>query len=144
MGYEVKPDGTIIASTVEEALALQRRILQQTTEIYRPVEIPPAQAGPNVASHGAREKGLQFLRIIADNSRGAGKKGIPALSLAQKLDVDPKALSFYVRAAKFLIQERSDGKSTDKFLWKERGQDGTMWHADTDRLREIGIVLNFP
>jgi hypothetical protein len=136
-GTIVKPDGTQVVETWEEALALRRQI-----RMARPATAQTARAIPAIR-RGREPKGLEFIQAAATS----GKPGIGSVMLAGRLGVKHvKGLSMHAKAARLmiaeLIEKMSDPRTVDKFLWKEKGREGTTWHASADRLREIGLLNN--
>ena len=131
-GTIVKPDGTLVVETWDEALALQRRIRGASPSR------PAVRAATSTASRqGKPHKGIEFIQAAATS----GRPGIGSVKLAERLGVAHiKGLSIHAKAARLLIAEKAGPRPVDSFLWKEKGRDGTTWHGHTERLREIGLL----
>ena len=135
MGYEVKPDGTIVVETLEEALAVQRSIFNKKNKI-EDVRLTSHRSHKTTLRRNVGERGFRLIRAIAK----VGNK-IATKDLVSSLKLNTgKALSFYVRDARTLIKTKSGSKSPESFLWRERGSAGTHWCINEDLLREIGIL----
>ncbi len=137
MGYEVRPDGTIIASTLDEAIALSKRLRQESLQPGSP---RPArnngQNGRPVSPEEVQQKVTALLNALAT----AGKPGLSSTALATQLGlVNPKGLSSYVVAAKRVIKDK--GGRPEKLLWRKRtAKEGAIWHTNVEKLKEIGIM----
>lgn len=136
--YQIKPDGTILTDDMNEALAIQRRIREQLDGVQ--AIQPVRKAAPNIKAwlaSAANTRGSEMIKATA----ASGKTGIQSLSLAKAFGLeDPKGLVTHVKAARELISKHAPGRPFEDFLWRERGNGGTKWYANIERLKELGLL----
>jgi hypothetical protein len=145
MGYEVRPDGTIIAPDENAAIRLSKRLreLAESTpnghKPRAPLKAARAARKPDEDARAeAKGRALAMLRVLAV----AGAEGVDSKPLAKQTGVaSPKGLSPYALLAKAIIDEKAPGEA-DRIFWrtKLRNPRKTTWYVDGPRLRELGLI----
>jgi hypothetical protein len=131
--YQIRPDGTILTEDADEALALQQRIYERAMQAQK--TLFARKATPTVIADLTRAKEM------IETTATSGKTGIQSISLAKAFGLeDPKGLATHVKAARELIIKHAPGRPVEDFLWRERGNGGTRWYANAERLKEIGLL----
>jgi hypothetical protein len=133
MAYLVRPDGTIEAESVEEAISISRRLAgaPPVPGPVTPTPAPPSDRVPSQADKRVREL-LEF--ILA-----AGADGITGQAIAEHLGLEnARGLSGYIQAIRKEIRRR-DGK-VEACIAKERTRDGARWYAFRKPLNAIGLA----
>jgi hypothetical protein len=129
--YQVKPDGSIVADTLDEAIALSRRLrgLPARRSRQTKAEKPEKQDS---------ERGLALLHAAVE----AGDSGLEAKELANKLGIqNARGLSASIQAARRLIASRAtNGRPEEDFFERRRSREGTFWVAHVEALKEIGLI----
>ncbi len=140
--YEVRPDGTIVVESLEEALALQRRIQEGKGKKAPIVSAAPTRAHEEEQLYArldsaATDRARAFLAATAEG----GKAGVKATALATKLgEENPQGLASYVKVARAMIAPLANGHSVDYYLFRTRGRDGSRWFVKADALKAIGLL----
>jgi hypothetical protein len=138
VAYEVKPDGNIIASTLDEAIALSEKLRQvEVGRTKKPEKSESDHQERPAPSQEMMKKARAFLGALL----ASGSAGIESTALAERLGLShARALSAYVSGTKKLI--KLNGGRPDKIFSRERSKEGAIWrlHVQADRLEELGLA----
>lgn len=145
MGYEVRPDGTILVSSLDEAIALSKRLRGVGEPALAPEKLggsakPKPRAGTwkRLTDPEADAKARALLGTVA----AGGKQGVTGMALAKQLGlVDARGLAGLFQVARKRVKERGKGKPEKYYFQKKRTRDrGAVWTANADHLKEIGLL----
>lgn len=126
-GFEVKPDGTIIAPSLEEAVALSRHL---RSEALRSV----------LKEHQTTAE--DYIPTALKALAGAGHHGLTSSALAEKIGLqDSRGLAGVTKRIKNEIISKANGVDVKRFIWhKKTPGRPTMWFVNEDKLKEIHIL----
>jgi hypothetical protein len=138
MGYEVRPDGTIIAPDEAAAIRLSKKLREQAT---RTTAAPSGgERKGSFAQRKARPGSTERVRQLAGLLLAAGEKGASSRDIADALGIDnPKGLSPYLLGLKREIEARTT-EPAERCFWQKRGKDkARRWYANPQKLKALGI-----
>ena len=133
MRYEVKPDGTIVVGSLEEAIELSRML--QSNGVPRKQKSKES----NSETDPVGKRAFQALEILGRS----GDMGIRASKLAKELGLEnPKGLAGVAKAIRHRIEEKALGryKVTDIFWRIKIGGQPSRWFVNPDLLAAVGLV----